>query len=76
MTQGSSRAVTKRQVIDLLAILGISEDEMSTVRHVEIDPCCVRVTRTVRGESGGVLMGSDGRVAEHVETMPISWRDA
>lgn len=76
MAQEHGRVVTKKQVIDLLAVLGISEDEMNAVRCIEIDPYSVRVTRTVRGESGGVLMGSDGRVAEHVESMPIIWREA
>lgn len=75
MAREAGRAITRQQVIDLLAILGIDEDEISAVRHVEIDPRSVRVTRCIRGESGGTLMGADGRIAEHVEVMPIDWRE-
>lgn len=74
MARETGRIVSRQQAIDLLAILGISEDEMSTVARVEVDPCSVRITRYIRGDSGGILMGADGRVAEHVEEMPIDWR--
>lgn len=70
----SADRVTRQQAIDLLAILGIAEDEMGSIRHVEIDPRSVRITRVVRGDSGGILMGADGHVAEHVEERPIDWR--
>lgn len=74
MARETGRIVSRQQAIDLLAILGISEDEMSTVSRVEVDPYSVRITRYIRGDSGGILMGADGRVAEHIETMPIDWR--
>lgn len=74
MARETGRIVSRQQAIDLLAILGISEDEMSTVARVEVDPHSVRITRYIRGDSGGILMGADGRVAEHIETMPIDWR--
>lgn len=74
MARETGRIVSRQQAIDLLAILGISEDEMSTVARVEVDPYSVRITRHIRGDSGGILMGADGRVAEHVEEMPIDWR--
>lgn len=66
--------VTRQQVLDLLAILGIGEDEIGSIRRVDIDPRSVRVTRVVRGRSGGTLMGADGQVAEHVEERPIDWQ--
>lgn len=76
MAREAGRIVTRRQAIDLLAVLGIDEDEMAAVRHVEIDPYSVRVTRMIPEGANGILMGADGRVAEHVEVMPIDWRKA
>lgn len=58
----------------MLAILGIDEDEMGSIRQVDIDPATVRITREVRDEGGGSLMGALGRLAEYVEERPIDWR--
>jgi hypothetical protein len=75
MARIENRVVTRQQMIDMLAILGIDEDEMGSVRRIDIDPAAVRIVRDVRDETGGSLLGAHGRMAEYVEERPIDWRE-
>lgn len=68
MARETGRVVTRQQVVDLLAALGITEDEMDLVKSVEVDAFNARITRAVRLD-GGILAGGD-----HVEERPIDWR--
>jgi hypothetical protein len=74
MARMANRVVSRQQMIDMLAILDIDEDEMGTIRQVDIGPTTVRITREVRDEAGGPLLGAHGRFAEYVEERPIDWR--
>jgi hypothetical protein len=76
MARETGRVVTRQQMIDLLAVLDITEEEMSSIRSIDIGPASVRIVRDVRGEAGGSLLSAYGQLAEHVEERPIDWRKA
>jgi hypothetical protein len=74
MARETGRAVTGAQVVAMLAAIGIPEAELPSIREITVEPHTVQVVRTVRGDSGGSLVGADGRIAEYVERIPIDWR--